>query len=73
MNEVNFNIEGEVQIKDDIWIGKDRIINVTGKLIDRDDKNKIEITSEEKNIEDEKTEGTKLVEYSDAAGEKQKL
>ena len=68
MNEVNFNIEGEVQIKDDIWIGKDRIINVTGKLIDRDDKNKIEITSEEKNIEDEKTEGTKLVEYSDAAG-----
>lgn len=63
------NIKDGVNIKDnDIWLGKETYINIIDKITNINTNQPINITSAEKNIEDEKTEGTKLVEYSEAAG-----
>ena len=53
--------------ENDVYLSPNAFINVTNKLNKINTENPISITSAEKNIEDEKTEGTKLVEYSDAA------
>lgn len=54
--------------KDDICLGTGKFINVKSKLENVNTENPISITSVDEDIEDEKTEGTKLVEYSEAAG-----
>ena len=63
-------ISGDTEInkEDDVYLNTGTFINVTNKLNKINGTNPISITSAEENIEDEKTEGTKLVEYSEAAG-----
>ena len=67
----NLSIEGDIYLdkEDDICLDTDDThITVLNKLSKLNGENPISITSVDENIEDEKTEGTKLVEYSDAAG-----
>lgn len=66
----NLTIGGKVYFdrKDDICLGTGKFINVKSKLENVNTENPISITSVDEDIEDEKTEGTKLVEYSEAAG-----
>lgn len=54
--------------KDDICLGTGKFINVKSKLENVNTENPISITSVDEDIEDENKEGTKLVEYSEAAG-----
>lgn len=63
-------ISGDTEInkEDDVYLNTGTFINVKNKLNKINGTNPISITSAEENIEDEKTEGTKLVEYSEAAG-----
>ena len=67
----NLSIEGDIYLdkEDDICLDTDDThITVSNKLNKLNGENPISITSVDENIEDEKTEGTKLVEYSEAAG-----
>lgn len=67
----NLSIEGDIYLdkEDDICIDtNDTHITISNKLNKVNGTSPISITSIDENIEDEKTEGTKLVEYSEAAG-----
>ena len=74
-SDAKLEIEGNTLINknNDVYLEPNAFINVTNKLNKINKENPISITSEEENIEDEKTEGTKLVEYSEAAGGEAKL